>query len=199
MNEYETFCLYVSLKAHFNGPYNFFKYDKRTIKIPPETYKIRKDRHYFQRFAKENTSRKIYDFLLGNFKVEPKFWIGNAFTAEAYDRYMEHAKIRQSLLYHFGRELDELFEQSGKPKEAFALRNGKPPTVLWMLYDNTMHMETFIILNDILNLYEILEKLEDSTTWNDYKKRLENYTPFLKYDKKKYIKKLKEKWGWHLT
>jgi len=55
-------------------------------------------------------------------------------------------------------------------------------------------IETLVILNKINNYTNKLDNvLKDDIIWPDVSRIVKKYTPFLKIDKEKYVRKLKQK------
>jgi hypothetical protein len=72
--------------------------------------------------------------------------------------------------------------------------DGEHPLLLTKTMQKVVNLETLCILNDILNFLPMWkEKISDEYVWPTYCKLIEKYTPFIRYDKVKFKKILKEK------
>jgi len=196
MNEntgFEAFALYHSLKLHFtSNSYNYHKYNGKT-NVSKESFLKRKDKYSFYRLSRKYTILELKDFLLANFVTYNVNWIGEIMGAEAEDAYTKWQKRNQSLTYNFNNDVTKVME-SGNPEQCLKVVNGQYPQLYDMLGHDKITLESFVILNDILNFFPMWnKKIDDDIIWPSFRLKCEKYTPFIQYDKTKFKSILKEK------
>ena len=105
MNEYETYQNYLALKLHFEGSYDYFKYNGKTS-TTVESFEKRKDRFKFGKISRTLNDSEITDYFVSNL-IRGQKWIGE------FDKknWTQHKKVIQSLEYFFIK--DELCGLSG--------------------------------------------------------------------------------------
>jgi hypothetical protein len=61
------------------------------------------------------------------------------------------------------------------------------PRLVTLVFDNTIHFESFIIINKILDFLDKFDKIiTDEIIWKDFKQKCIKYSPFLNIDLPKY-------------
>lgn len=195
MTAYESFCIFNALKLHFTSEsYNYFTYNGKT-KTNINVFENRKDKYYFYKLAKTFHDKEEFKlFLISNF-ISPsseKIWIGNFIDESAFDEFKKRKKILQSLNYVFLEDCKKLFEFNENPNELMKT-DGDYPQILLMTMQNEIHLETLIIMNNVLNFFDIWnKKIKDNIVWPNFKMKCVKYNPFINYDKKKYEVVLRE-------
>ena len=187
MTGYEAFCLYNSLKLHFNSDsYDYFKYNGK-VNTSIDAFENRKDKWHFyklsRRFANEEQGR---DFIVANLVHDPGVWIGHLLTEESDVEYRKRQKVIQSLTYTFTNEISLLMRQEN-PNEFLIVSDGEYPKLLTMLLQNEISLETICILNKILNFIPKWDKqIADTIHYPRVSKTIKKYTPFIKFEPTKY-------------
>ena len=177
----EVYGLYMGIKLHFTSKsYDFIKYGKK--KISRDAFLKRNDKGVFMRLAKKSEAELI-DLLVSNFLYDPKFWAGNLLSKDAEKIRLAYVKHRESLEYRFKQDFLKLVDGLKNPNEIFAIHDGQNPIILNMLYTKEISMETYVILDDILNFSKSFVKLEDDILYPKQKEIIEKYRPFLHYDR----------------
>ena len=112
MMPFDAYRCYLSLKNHFTKDhYDYIKYRGKTRATKQAFYK-RKDRFWFEKFARQKNDKEVVDFFVSNFiySTDPgTMWIGEMIK-EGEGRYQEWQKKVQSLSYVFKEEVNTLFD-----------------------------------------------------------------------------------------
>ena len=108
----DAYRCYLALKNHFTKDhYDYHKYHGKTRASNQAFYK-RKDRFWFEKFARQKKDKEIEEFFVSNFvySTDPgTMWIGEMIK-EGEGRYQEWQKKVQSLSYIFKEESQNLFD-----------------------------------------------------------------------------------------
>lgn len=190
MNPFEAYMKYLAMKQHFTQKgYDYFKYNGKT-NASVTSFETRKDKYYFHKLSKKDD---VENFLMVNLIDNPQVWIGQLFD-EHHDgdsNYLEWKKRQESLSYIFKTELNALNEDLNKN---FAVEDGQHPYILKQYLRKNISLDTFVILDDILKFAKYFDKnIADTIIWPGVHMKMNKYRPFLKYDKFKMRKILKEK------
>lgn len=192
MTGFEAYKLYLALKNHFNSKtYDYFKYNG-AIKAKIESFENRKDKYFFTKLSKR---KDVLGFLVSLFVYGKKdLWIGDIVRNEEQEEiFLKWKKVKESITYVFENDLDLLKEDF---KENFVIEEGQHPHLLKLLLGEHIHIETFIILNDIIRFVPGWnKKLVDDHIWSDIRLKCKKYHPFMKYDKQKCINIIVDKYN----
>ena len=188
----DAYRCYLALKNHFTKDhYDYHKYRGKTRATNQAFYK-RKDRFWFEKFARQKDDKEIVDFFVSNFiySTDPgTMWIGEMIK-EGEGRYQEWKKKTQSLSYIFKEEVNNLFDNN-KVDDIFDCSNGHPPILKSYLGKKTS-LETLVICDRILGYRKDLDKKLNDPVWETVSRKIKKYSPFLNIDVPCYKKILKE-------
>jgi len=189
MTAYEVFCLYQSLKLHFTQEsYDYFKYQGKS-RITIESFENRKDKWHFTKLSRKFINKEVFVcFLVANFLEDEKVWIGSLLTEEAEVNFRKRQKVLQSLSYTFENECRLVFDDCKlNPNEILKVTNGEHPVLLKKAMRKEIAIETFCILNNILNFLPIWKnKISDTIIWPMWQTKALKYAAFLPQDVVKY-------------
>ena len=136
---------------------------------------------------------ELKNFYVANFVDNNTEWIGNLLQ-DGEDIYKKWQKRNQSLTYRFEQDIIHLFNSTQSPNDMLMVENGQYPILLKEVMHSSIAVETLVILNDIMNFFPMWDKkIDDDIIWPDFRLKCVKYTPFIDYDKKKFIEILKEK------
>lgn len=183
MNGYDAYKLYVALKNHFKGSYDFFKYGTKN-KVNYNSYDKRKDKVFFDKLAKHTD---LENYLLANFIKDSKLWVRDlAYSSDAEEAYQTWNKKQQALTYLFKQEIIKLEDDFNRN---FVVTNNQHPILLIKYLASDVSLETLCILLDISNAKKYWDnELHYDPVWDNLRLKVEKYTPFIKYDKDKFKK-----------
>jgi hypothetical protein len=109
------------------------------------------------------------------------------------DNYQDWKKRIESLHYNFSEDVDFLLSEVDEFDQLFKL-NGTHPPLLKFLLGKKISMETFVIINQILDFIPRFDKMiKEQLIWKDMRRTALKYSPFIDADIVKYKHTLKEK------
>lgn len=189
MSPYEAYILYLALKRHFTSDsYNFLQYNGK-VNASREAFESRRDKYSFAKLAKKDDPK---GFLLANFINDVNTWIGNLVDDPNYDQiYIDWCRRNQALEYNFRLELDRL----GDDMESLIRTTGDYPKLYESYIWGLISSETMVVLDSVLNFLPYWRKhINDSVVFPDYARRLQKYKPFVRFDRTRMKKIMKERW-----
>ena len=188
----DAYRCYLALKNHFTKDhYDYIKYRGKTRASNQAFYK-RKDRFWFEKFARQKNDKEIEDFFVSNFiySTDPStMWIGEMIK-EGEGRYQEWQKKVQSLTYIFKEETESVFENK-KIDDMFDCSKGHPP-ILKSYLGGDISLESMVIYDRILGYGMDFDKRLKDPVWETVSRKIKKYSPFLNIDVSRYKKILKE-------
>jgi hypothetical protein len=139
------------------------------------------------------SANEMRDFIVSNL-IEGRKWIGDITTDDGTECYTKFLKRKQSLKYTFTNDLDRLFSLYD-PHQVFRAEEGEIPTIARAVNDETICIETLVILDTFIGFSKVYDKkYEDlSIIWSSWSLLIRKYRPFLVYDKNALKNILKEK------
>jgi hypothetical protein len=107
----------------------------------------------------------------------------NLLEPEAADNLVEYQKRLESLTYNFKQDLKKLLDWSHEHgvflDRAFVPGDSYPP-LLTMVMRNEISMETFVILNGVIDFLPMWKrKINDEIIWPKFAIKCEKYAPFV--------------------
>lgn len=185
---FDVYVYYLALKRHFTSNYDFFKYNGK-VKANAHSFETRNDKFHFYRLSKMPEAK---DLILANILANPKIWVGDLLDDKAKDVYNDWKKRKESLGYIFRQDLSELNEDD---PNSDILTNGDHPRLLKLYMRKQIHIETLIILDDLMKIFSYWDKnIKDTIVYPDINKLCRDYKPFLEYDKAKMKKIVLDKY-----
>ncbi|NDB57771.1 hypothetical protein EB001_04935 [bacterium] len=193
MTAFESYKMYVALKLHFTTDnYDYFKFNGKT-KITEENFQKRKDRYFFKKLTNKHKDSEILSYFVANFIHDSSNWIGTMIKTDGEENYQEWKRRIESLHYKFSEDVDFLLSEVDEFDQLFNL-NGTHPPLLKFLLGKKISMETFVIINQILNFIPKFDTMiTEQLIWKDVRRTALKYAPFIDADIVKYKNTLKEK------
>jgi hypothetical protein len=192
MMPFDAYREYLALKNHFTkDSYDYHKYCGKSRATVQSFYK-RKDRFWFEKFARNKTDKEVVDFFVANFvscSNPESLWIGEIMR-EGEDRYQQWQKKVQSLSYIFKEETQTLFGEN-KFEEVFDSSRGHPPVLKKFLSGN-ISLETLVIYDKIFLFGNNFDKKLTDPVWETVSRKLKKYSPFLHINVPRYKNILRE-------
>ena len=187
MIPFEVYRTYLSVRNHFTrDSYDFFRFGGKT-KVSSGAFDRRKDRYIFDKISKDFRDDEVPLLFVSNFVDKDKFWIGNVLSEESRNIYTTWKKRIQSLSYGFKNDV-ELIAQEMHDREidfnsVFIIQDGQHPIILRLALANLVSLESFLILNKILDFFpQFNRQIEETIIWPDFYKKCVKYEPFVKVD-----------------
>lgn len=183
MTSFECYQEYLALKNHFTKMnYDYFKYQGK-IRTNPTSFNKRPDKIFFDKLSKNDN---VHDFLLANFIKNDRIWIRDlAYDEEPQKIYKEWLKRQQSLSYTFQNDLNKL----NKPlKNNLISNSNEHPILLKLFLGDQICLETLCIILKFTDYYDKWNSImEYDIMWDSLKLKVLKYTPFIKYERSKFI------------
>ena len=183
----DVYRTYLSVRNHFtNDTYNFFKFGGKT-KASSSACEKRRDRYIFDKVSKDYKDDEVALLFVSNFVAKEKFWIGNTLSEESRNIYTMWRKKIQSLSYIFENDvkaiIDEINDREIDFDSVFKIQDGQHPIILRLTLADRISLESFLILNKILDFFpQFNRRIEETIIWPDYYKKCVKYEPFVKVD-----------------
>jgi hypothetical protein len=195
MTGYEAFCLFHSLKLHFNSDsYDYFRYNGKTS-TSIDAFENRKDKYHFYKLSRRfSNAEQGRDFIVANLVHDSNVWIGHLLTEESDIQYRKRQKVIQSLTYTFTNEIESLMRQES-PNDLLMIHDGQHPALLTKLLQNDISVETVCIMNSIMNFVRMWDKkIADTIHYPRISRTIKKYTPFINFEPTKYKLILKKEY-----
>ena len=188
----DAYRCYLALKNHFTkDKYDYHKYHGK-VRATNEAFYKRKDRFWFEKFARQKNDKEVEEFFVSNFiySTDPgTMWIGEMIK-EGEGRYSEWKRKVQSLTYLFKQETENVFENK-KVDDMFDCSKGHPP-ILKSYLGGDISLESMVIYDRILGYGKDFDKKLKDPVWESVSRKIKKYSPFLNIDVFRYKKILKE-------
>lgn len=178
-----AYQMYMALKLHFSGDYNYFKYNGKTQQISDGKFEARKDHIHFARIERRYKD-KLEEFFVANFVHNPNFkWAGDLVTVDAEKCYNNYKKVIESFSYNFRQDLKKINEKE-KNSLLLLVKDGGHPLLLQYLLGNEISIETAVALDIVTGYVAKWDKtIRDPIIWPDQSRLIKKYRPFLQLDK----------------
>ncbi len=189
---FEVYQTYLSFKNHFTKEkYDYFKYSGKT-NASLNSFNKRRDKYFFEKMSRQKNDDEIKAYFLSNFIVEDpsKIWI-KEIIQNGEKTYIDWNKRQQSLKYVFEQECRQIFENKDFDS-FFKIAKGRHPIIFKHYLRDDISIETFLILNKILNFKVLFDKKLIDPVWLSVSLILRKYDPFLNIDVIKYKQTLKK-------
>jgi hypothetical protein len=190
---FEAYALWNALKLHFTSDsYDYFKYNGKT-NVSKQTFTTNKSKYQFYKLARKYSLEELKNFYVANFLEGKGDWVGDLLQ-DGEGNYTKWQKRQQSLTYTFENDIMYLFDKVGRPDDLLLVKSNEFPKLLQYLMSGSISIETVIILNGIMKFIPMWNKqIYDDIVWPSWHRKIEKYTPFIQYDKNKFLHILKKK------
>ena len=167
------------------------------MRATKQSFFKRNDLLSIRKIADTFSEKEVVDFLVANFVSGDRG--GGVFNSEAKSKYNDWKRRIESMTYTFTNDIDKLVFEIEKRQINFNdifVNGNNHPILLKMYLRRDISMETMVILNDINNYVDILDKnLDNDIIWPDVSRLIKKYSPFLDIDKEKYGSILRRRIG----
>ena len=198
MNGFEAYKEYLAIKNHFSlDSYDYIKYNGR-ISASEASFLKRKDKFFFTKLGRRfDRQDELRDFLVSNFLQNEKIWVGNLLDEKHLEVYKSWQKKQQSLSYVFRSDFSNILSFIDSKDltfdELFAIRDNELPLLLQLQQEDTIQVETLIVMDKVLGFFRRWDKkVEDDIFYPIVRKRIKKYEGFIDYDISKAKSLMKE-------
>ncbi len=186
MEGYEVYQTYLALKLHFTKEnYNFFIFSGKT-RASKQSFEKRKDKYFFKKLGRKFKREELINFFVSHFIHDDGAWIGNIsiYNSKVYSEWKNRI---QSMSFIFKNEMEMLLELDSDFDSLFEIHNGSHPIVLKEHLSGNISLESFVILNKLVNFIPYFNKnISDPIVWPEIRKKVVKYEPFITVDENKY-------------
>lgn len=186
MNPFDAYKKYVAIKLHFSSDkYDYFKFNGE-VRASFKSFEKRNDKYFFHRLAKKYNDKEMEQYLVANFLNNPNNWVGDLLEEESERIYQDWLRKIQSLTYLFRDDMCRLQEEIGCQfcvthfDDYFTCIRGEHPYLLWVALQNEINLESFIIMNKVLQFFPQFDNdIKEKIVWKEFRKKCLKYEPLL--------------------
>lgn len=190
MNANKVYDCYLGIKNHFNREdYDYFKYENRSCDLSK-----RKDEHKFIKLARSLSTAEVIPFMVANFIDSDAAWIGNMTDDDIGRKVYIKWKAKIDNLFNVYKHdlaiINKLITQKEiKPIQVFmSTEENQHSALVRLLLASYINLETFIILDRVINFIPEYDRLYTDTIWTDLSFKCKKYEPFIRIKIDKYKK-----------
>tara|TARA_Y100000034_G_scaffold47109_1_gene58011 strand:+ start:464 stop:1057 length:594 start_codon:yes stop_codon:yes gene_type:complete len=191
MTGFETYQLCHSLKLHFNeSNYDFFVYNGKTNVTMKGYLKRKENKYIYESLCSKYSDDELKEYFVSNIVSGDKH--AGVYGDMGNERYHNWKKNIQSMTYNFTIQVKFLVDCVDNFDELFKVVGGKNPILLQAYYHGDVSIETFLIMNQILDFFpQFSHELGDIYRWPNEERICLQYIKFLDIDIHKYTTILK--------
>jgi len=182
LSAFGAYVMFVLLKTHFTKDrFDFFTYAGKSKKISREAFEARNDKLQFEQLARRYDASELRDYYVANL-VADRLYVTDMINDEAVTCYQGYVKRQQSFSYHIKSEINKLRSDDGKL--TFTYKKGQYPELVMRVLSGTTSWETFVVLNDFLNIVQRCDETlgTDDVIWSKVRRKVLKLKPFLHYE-----------------
>jgi len=197
---WDVYRIYRCIKFHFETDYDCFKYNFKSSNIKLKLFLNSKGleaicKYISYRYTNEEELKQfIFANYIKNNQIDLVFLHKEK---ELTDKtYSEFRRKQESLGYIFKQDITKLFESVNDITTICKCMDtegmfGNYPEILVQTKEELINIETLIIMDDIMNLFDYWNIRLD-LEWITYRKYVDKYRKFIQYDKKRMKEILKD-------
>ena len=184
---FEVYKTYLAVKLHFtSASYDYIKYEGK-INAKLDTFTSRNDRYFFHKLSTRYKQDEILDFFVANFAKDDKKWVKSLLENDGKGNYLEYKKYQNAVGYHFRNDCSLLNDRIGRDMVSFndvlLVSNGQHPTMLRLLIQRKINIQTAIIIDSILSYSKNWSKdINEKVVWPKIAHTLTKLKGFMKYN-----------------
>ena len=184
---FSVYKTYLAIKLHFSTPnYDFIKYEGK-INAKLDTFTSRNDRYFFHKLSTRYKQDEILDFFVANFAKDDKKWVKSLLENDGKGNYLEYKKYQNAVGYHFRNDCSLLNDRIGRDMVSFndvlLVSNGQHPTMLRLLIQRKINIQTAIIIDSILSYSKNWSKdINEKVVWPKIAFKMAKLKGFMKYN-----------------
>ena len=200
MNSFDVCRIYYSIKAHFNSKsYNAIDNNFNTKVIPQIIFQKSKQIASVCKYISEKYTNEedVKDLMISNFVYDKNIDIFKIYKEEeSKQRYQNYKRIKDSISHTFKKDLVLLFNSVNDINTIYKCTSeygafGHWPEIAIQAREGQITLETLIIMDDIMNLFDRWSPKLDND-WILFRSILDKYRSFVNYDKETIISIMKE-------
>ena len=184
---FSVYKTYLAVKLHFtSASYDYHKYEGK-INAKLDTFTSRNDRYFFHKLSTQYKEDEILDFFVANFAKDDKKWVKSLLENDGKGNYLEYRKYKESVSYHFRSDCSLLYDSIGGDMARFnnvlLVHNGQHPTMLRLLLQRKINIQSAIILDSVLSYSKNWSKdITEKIVWPKIAFKMAKLKGFVKYN-----------------
>ena len=184
---FEVYKTYLAVKLHFtSASYDYIKYEGK-INAKLDTFTSRNDRYFFHKLSTRYKQDEILDFFVANFAKDDKKWVKSLLENDGKGNYLEYKKYQNAVGYHFRNDCSLLNDRIGRDMVSFndvlLVSNGQHPTMLRLLIQRKINIQTAIIIDSTLSYSKNWSKdINEKVVWPKIAFKMAKLKGFMKYN-----------------
>ena len=189
---FAAYQIYIAVKLHFESKsYDFFKYNGKSS-VTPKSFFMRRDKFFFAKLVKRYGVSELPYFFACNFAHSGTKWVGGLTDDQADETYKQFKALQESFTYRFRNDIDKLLSETDF-KSLFVIEDGQYPVLVKQLLQETIPLETFVVLNRYLNFMPKFDsEIKDPIMWPDLSLKIRKYDKFITVNSNKVAEALKD-------
>lgn len=189
MDPFDVYKLYNALKLHFESDsYDAIKYNFKS-NVSPNSFFKRKDKYFFAKLGKNQ--KDIQNFLVFNF-IEDMKYVGDMMDIEGQQNYTKHKRIHEALSREFEKDINNI--ETDFDNLLVVNNINTPPLIIEKWMEEDVSLETVVILNSLTDFINREgNKITETLFWPDVSRKIKKYSPFVNFEKDKFIKIVKKR------
>lgn len=187
MNSFQIYKLFRVLKKHFDGEYDFFKYDGRIQGCTKKSFENDKCRTIYESLAnKKLKPRRLKALFLGGFVYRNVTHISDIFDEEGLKLAKALESKWDSLSYKFDEDCKFLSKQYTLKQLYEICEESQYPNIVKNTIEKDIHFETMCLFHEHYKSLDEIE-VEEFILYPSIKLKIQKYAPFLNVKKDKII------------
>jgi hypothetical protein len=189
MDPFDVYKLYNALKLHFeNESYDAIKYNFKTT-VNPNSFFKRRDKYFFAKLGKNQ--KDLQNFFVFNF-IEDMKYVGDMMDIEGQQNYTKHKRIHEALSREFEKDINNIDTDFDN---LLVVNNiNTPPLIIEKWMEEDVSLETVVILNSLTDfINKEGSKITETLFWPDVSRKILKYSPFVNFEKDKFVKIVKKR------
>ena len=189
---YNAYQIYIALKLHFESKtYDYFKYNGKSS-VTPKSFFARREKFFFAKLVKKYGLEELPYFFASNFAHHGTKWVGGLTDEQADETYKNFKAMMESFTYRFRNDIDKLLSETDF-KSLFVIEDGQYPEIVKSLLQDSIPLETFVVLNRYLNFMPKFDnEIKDPILWPELSLKIRKYDKFITVNNKKVAEALKD-------
>ena len=144
----------------------------------------------------KNYPKDLRNYMIANF-IRDNNYIADMHSLDGERNYLDHKKIRESISRVFQTDINKLVllmeEENISYDNLFLSHNNQHPLVIQQWIKEEIHLETIVMLNDILGFMDREgKKITETIMWPDIYRKVTKYAPFVEFNREKVINIMKK-------
>jgi len=181
INPIQAWQAAISIKRHFAGHFDAFKYKFRMPNLRQAAFEVRRDRYFYEKASRKYPTHAEYCWFITANILAGVEWIGDM----SEENLTKLQSRLESLKYIVHSDLKKIVQIFPRFDELLidTEQNGNPPRILQLYAQGEITLETITIINMVTDdfLSHVMPSVDDPLElWNGHALRVIKYQPFVR-------------------